>query len=225
MLIERKSLHGIHTFSDACWEFNCLKNKTTHKKVSHVTPRHVFNQTLLLSVWILWNAPVSGPERVQGHALAGDVEAERKETSVPGILIQHYLVFSLSQSLPPPSNQNSLKVFPFGKAACIVDVCQWLTSDTQSAQKHIFFTWGLGVERFLLSSVWSGTLWMSSGLHAGVRWYEASSTPSPAAGTEERPAPLRCIHMTLWGTTPILFMSWAFKPKTHFSSDENVNIF
>ena len=57
-------------------------------------------------------------------------------------------MFSLSQSLPPPSNQNSLKVFPFGKAACIVDVCQWLTSGTQSAQKHIFFTWGLGVECF-----------------------------------------------------------------------------
>lgn len=76
------------------------------------------------------------PERIQGHVPVGDVEAERVETSVPGILIQHYLLFSLSQRLPLPSNQNNLKLFPFGKAACIVDVCQWLTSATQSAQKH-----------------------------------------------------------------------------------------
>lgn len=76
------------------------------------------------------------PESSQGHVPARDVEAERVETSVPGILIQHYLVFSLSQSLPLPSNQNNLKLFPFGKAACIVDVCQWLTSGIMSAQKH-----------------------------------------------------------------------------------------
>lgn len=121
--------------------------------------------------------------------LAGDVEAEKADTSVPGILIQHYLVFSLSQSLPPPSNQNNLKVFPFGKAACIVDVCERLTSDTQSARKHVFFSheaWGVDC-CFPLSSVWSGTLWMSLGLHAGARWCEASSTPSPAAGQEELP--------------------------------------
>lgn len=62
-----------------------------------------------------------------------DVEAERIKTGVPGILIQHYLLFSLTKSLPPPSNQNNLKLFPFGKVACIVDLCQWLTSDTQSA--------------------------------------------------------------------------------------------
>lgn len=93
------------------------------------------------------------PRSVQGHVLAGDVEAEKADTSVPGILIQHYLVFSLSQSLPPPSNQNNLKVFPFGKAACIVDVCERLTSDTQSARKHVFFfTWGLGCW-LLLSSL------------------------------------------------------------------------
>lgn len=78
------------------------------------------------------------PQIVQGHGLTGDVETERAETFVPGVLIQHYLVFSLSLSLPPPSNQNNLKVFPFGKAACIVDTWQQLTSNTQSAQKHIF---------------------------------------------------------------------------------------
>lgn len=48
------------------------------------------------------------PESIQGHVPVGDVEAERVETSVPGILIQHYLLFSLSQSLPLPSNQNNL---------------------------------------------------------------------------------------------------------------------
>lgn len=94
------------------------------------------------------------PQSVQGHVLTGDVEAKRVETSIPGISIQHYLLFSLSQSLPPPSNQNSLKVFPFGKAACTVDVGQQLTSNTQSAQKHCdrrLSTGGLGVECCLLS--------------------------------------------------------------------------
>lgn len=103
----------------------------TQRRTPHVTPRYVLMADPrsvglpFVECTCLW--PVS----VQGHAPAGYVDSMRAD--VPGILIQHYLLFSLSQTPPPPNNQNHPEAFPFGKAASIVDVCQRLTSVPQSA--------------------------------------------------------------------------------------------
>lgn len=173
---------------DSYREFNMKQNGTRGSFTRYPKicfhGKHPFRLTAFLEVHLS-----QCPESIQGHVPVGDVEAERAETSVPGILIQHYLLFSLSQILPLPSNQNNLQLFPFGKAACIVDVCQWLSSDTQSARKTLF-TWGSRDECCLpFSCVWWDTLWMSLGLRAGVLWYGASLTPLPVEGQEELPAP------------------------------------
>lgn len=107
----------------------------------------------------------------------GDVETDGVETSFPGILFRNYLLFSLLRKLPTPSNQNNLKVFPFGKAACVVDVCRppppqppptWQTK-TRLFSHEV----GGGVERRLvcplIGQVHSGRVWNCAQVCGGPR--------------------------------------------------------
>lgn len=78
-------------------------------------PQDMFSwQTLILSVCILWNAPVSVPsECFKAMRWLGMLRLRKWRPVFLETSVLPYRLFSLSQSLPPPNNQNNLKSLSF----------------------------------------------------------------------------------------------------------------
>lgn len=88
----------------------------------------------LCVISVLGHAPVLTV--VQGRGRAEDVKAEKVQTRVHAVLIQHYLLFSLTREFATAKTKQPLSFSVWKKVSCIVALWLRLPSDTLTPSFH-----------------------------------------------------------------------------------------